>query len=117
MKDTDKIDQADNFDFAVKAKLGEALYKEAAKLKTGEVSDPFPQPDGTHVIVMVKRVNSAKLDFKKAEDNVWEDYKNAERARVDAANLKYLRSRADITIAPDYREDLAPTYGEPKVFK
>ena len=117
MKDTDKIDQEDNFDFAVKAKLGEAVYEEAAKLSTGQVSDPFTQPDGTHVLVMVKRITSAKLDFKKAEDNVWQDYKNAERARVDQANLKYLRSRADITIAPDYRGTLAPEYSAPKVFR
>ena len=104
MKDTDQIDQEDNFDFAVKAKLGEDLYKAAAQLSTGQVSDPIMRPDGTHVLVMVKRINSAKLDFKKAEDNVWQDFKNAERARVDAANLKYLRSRADIAVAPEYRE-------------
>ena len=103
MKDSDQIDQEDNFDFAVKAKLGEDIYKAAAALTSGQVSDPLQRPDGVHVIVMVKRVSSAKLDFAKAEDNVWQDFKNAERARVDEANLKYLRSRADITVAPEFR--------------
>ena len=100
-KDSGRIDLDDNFDFAVKAKLGDLIYAAAQKLQVGQASAPVKQPDGIHVIVMVKRITSVKLDFAKAQDNVWQDLKRDRRDQLERANLKYLKSRADILLAPD----------------
>ncbi|MEI9965063.1 MAG: hypothetical protein WDM92_10460 [Caulobacteraceae bacterium] len=51
---------------------------------------------------MVRRIASVKLDFAKAQDAVWQDYKKDARDRVENANLKYLKGRADIVLAPEY---------------
>ena len=104
LKDSGRIDRDDNFDFAVKAKLGEDVYKAAAGLQPGQASVPVKQPDGIHIIVMVKRIASVKLDFAKAQDNVWQDFKKERRETMERANLKYLRSRAEIVLAPEYRK-------------
>ncbi len=103
LKDSDRIDREDNFDFAVKAKLGPDVYKAAAALQPGQASVPVKQPDGIHVVLMVKRIASVKLDFAKAQDNVWQDYKKEARERMERANLRYLRERADVELAPEYR--------------
>lgn len=104
LKDSDRIDREDNFDFAVKAKLGEDVYKAAAPLRPGQASQPVKQQDGIHVVVMVKRIASVKLDFAKAQDNVWQDYKKEARERMERANLAYLRQQADVVLAPEYRK-------------
>ena len=104
LKDSGGIDLGDNFDFAVKAKLGDDIYKAIAKLLPGQASGPVRRPDGIHVVVMVSRIASVKLDFAKAQDNVWQDYKREARETVERANLKYLRGRADVTLAPEFRK-------------
>jgi len=105
LKDSGGIDQGDNFDFAVKAKLGDDIYKAASKLQPGQATGPIRRPDGVHVLLMLSRINSVKLDFAKAQDNVWQDYKRQAREQVERANLKYLRGRADITLAPEFRTE------------
>lgn len=104
LKDSGRIDKDDNFDFAVKAKLGQEVYDAVRNLKPGQASVPVKQPDGIHVVDMVKRIPSVKLDFARAQDNVWQDYKKERRDEMERANLKYLRSRADILLAPEYRK-------------
>jgi hypothetical protein len=42
--------------------------------------------------------------YEAAANTVWNDYKAAAQARVNKGNLKYLRNRADILIAPEYVE-------------
>lgn len=104
LKDSGRIDKDDNFDFAVRAKLGDEVYNAARGLTAGQASIPVKQPDGIHIVVMVKRIASVKLDFAQAADNVWQDYKKDRREQMERANLKYLRSRADIVLAPEYRK-------------
>ena len=103
LKDSGLIDQDDNFDFAVKAKLGDDIYKAVKDLKPGEVSVPVSKPDGEHIVVMVRRINAVSLDFDKAKDNVWQDFKRQARDKVEGANLKYLKSRAEIELAKEFR--------------
>ena len=103
LKDSGRIDSGDNFDFAVKAKLGPDIYAAVKDLKAGQASAPVKQPDGIHVVLVTKRIASVKLDFAKAQDEVWQDYKKAAREDNERANLKYLKSRADITVAPEFR--------------
>ena len=104
LKDSGRIDAGDNFDFAVKAKLGQDIYNAVKDLKPGQASAPVKQPDGLHVVLVKKRVYSVKLDFAKAQDEVWQDFKKDARDTNERANLKYLKSRADITLAPEFRK-------------
>ncbi len=45
-----------------------------------------------------------RQDYAAAADQVWTDYKNEAQARVREANVRYLRSRADILLSPEARE-------------
>jgi parvulin-like peptidyl-prolyl isomerase len=100
LADSRKIGRGDNYDFGVKAKLGERLYTAAAALSDGEVSDPIEAAGDIHVLCMVKRKPIVKLDFTAARDTVWQDYQHDARAQVERANLDYLKSRAEIRVAP-----------------
>jgi parvulin-like peptidyl-prolyl isomerase len=104
MKDSGRIDHDDNFDFAVKAKLGPDIYAAVKDLKPGQASQPVQQPDGIHVVLLTKRIEAVKLDFAKAQDNVWQDFKKDARETNERANLKYLKSRAEIELAPEFRK-------------
>ena len=104
LKDSGRIDHDDNFDFAVKAKLGPDIYAALRDLKPGQASAPVQQPDGIHVVVLTKRIAEVKLDFAKAQDNVWQDFKKDAREQNERANLKYLKSRAEIELAPEFRK-------------
>jgi parvulin-like peptidyl-prolyl isomerase len=102
LMDAGHIDTGDIFQFAVRAKLDEALYQAAAPLKSGEVSEPVTLSDGAHLIVMIQHRLPVPQTFEQASDRVWSDLKKEAQAKVQAANLAYLRSRADIVIAPEY---------------
>ena len=104
LKDSGQIDQADNFDFAVKVKLGDDIYAALTKIAPGQVSAPVQRPDGIHIVLLTKRIASVKLDYAKAADNVWQDYKRNKRDELERANLKYLEGRADIELAPEFRK-------------
>lgn len=100
--DAGHVDTGDIFQFAVRAKLDDALYQATAPLKTGEVSAPVTRSDGAHLIVMIQHRFPVRQTFEQASDRVWSDFKKDAQAKVRAANLAYLRSRADIIIAPEY---------------
>jgi len=104
LKDSGQIDQADNFDFAVKVKLGDEIYAALTKIAPGQVSTPVQRPDGIHIVLLTKRIASVKLDYAKAADNVWQDYKRDMRDQLERANLKYLEGRAEIELAPEFRK-------------
>lgn len=105
LKDSGLIDREDNFDFAVKAKLGEPIFNAVKDLNPGQVSKPVRHEDGIHLVIVTRRIASVKLDFARAQDNVWQDYKRVAREKVEAANLKYLKSRADVVLAPEFRRE------------
>lgn len=88
-------------EFAARAKLGPALFAAASPLGAGQVSEPTAQSDGVHVIVMLARRAPEPLSFAAAADRVWTDRKAEAEARVDQGNLRYLRERADLQLAPD----------------
>jgi parvulin-like peptidyl-prolyl isomerase len=103
LMDAGHVDTGDIFEFAAKAKLGDAVYAATAPLKTGEISAPIPQPDGPHVLVMLERHAPQPQSFAQVRDTVWTDLKNEAQTRVRAANLRYLRQRADILLSADGR--------------
>jgi parvulin-like peptidyl-prolyl isomerase len=100
LTDSGKIGRGDNYDFGVKAKLGETLYAAAATLADGQSTDPVEQDGEIHVLYMAKRKPIVPLGFAAARDTVWQDFQRDARARVERANLDYLKSRAEIRVAP-----------------
>jgi foldase protein PrsA len=100
--DAGHIDTGDIFQFAVRAKVDDALYDAALPLKDGEISDPVDERDGVHLIAMIKHRFPVPQSFEQASNRVWSDVKNEAQAKVRAANIAYLRSRADIVLAPEY---------------
>jgi parvulin-like peptidyl-prolyl isomerase len=101
--DAGHVDTGEIFEFAAKAKLGPEVYAAAAALPGGQVSDPIRQSDGAHVVVMLEHRMPVHEDYATAADKVWTDYKNEAQVRVREANVRYLRSRADILFSPDAR--------------
>jgi hypothetical protein len=95
-------DTGDIFQFAVRAKVDDALYNAILPLQAGEVSDPQVENDGVHVIAMIKHRFPVPQTFDEASNSVWTDVKKDAQARVRAANLVYLRGLADIIVAPGY---------------
>ena len=102
LRDTGKT-KGEEFYFAVKAHLGDALYDAATGLKAGQVSDPLPQPDGVHVLVMEKNIAPVPLAFADARERLVNDYRRDAETRVQLQDETYLRGKADILIAPGYR--------------
>jgi len=95
----------EQFYFAQKIHLGEPLYERALTLNNGDVSDPIAAGDGIHVIQMVKHVKPLPLTFERVRSQVLNDYVTAEKKRLEDADLRYLRDKADILIAEDYAAD------------
>jgi hypothetical protein len=101
--DAGHADTGEIFEFAAKAKLAPNVYAAAATLHGGQVSDPIRQSDGIHVILMLEHRMPVQEDYAAAADKVWTDYRMDAQTRVREANVRYLRSRADILLSPDAR--------------
>ena len=95
----------EQFYFAQKIHLGEGLYERALTLNDGDVSAPIAAADGIHVIQMVKQVKPLPLTFERVRSQVLNDYVTAAKKRLEDADLRYLRDKADILIAEDYAAD------------
>jgi hypothetical protein len=102
----------EQFYFAQRIHLGEALYARALMLNDGEVSEPIAAGDGIHVIQMVKQVKPLPLTFERVRSQVLNDYVTAEKKRLEDADLRYLRDKADILIAADYAADYEKNQAE-----
>jgi hypothetical protein len=95
----------ERFYWAVKFNLGDAFLAQAQALDSGEVSEPFSAGDSVGVVQMMKHVRPAPLSFQKARRKVLSDFDDAAKKRLEAADEKYLRSKADILVADDYAAD------------
>jgi parvulin-like peptidyl-prolyl isomerase len=99
--DAGHADTGDLFQFALRAKFDDTLYQATLPLHDGEVSDPVPESDGVHLVFVIKHRFPVQQSLEEASNQVWTDVKKEAQARVRAANLSYLRSRADIILAPE----------------
>lgn len=97
--DSGHVDLGDVFDFSAQARLDPAVFKVAAALKAGEISEPVAAADGIHVIVMSKREPPHQREYAEVANEVWADLKKEAQERVRKANLGYLRGKADVQIA------------------
>ena len=95
----------EQFYFAEKAHIGEALFARALTLESGAISQPIAQPDGLHILQMVKNTHPTPSSFDKARSQVLNDFLGRARKQVEEADLRYLRNKSDILIADDYAAD------------
>jgi len=100
--DSGLIERGDLFDFAVKIKLPAPLFAAAIELKPHDASAPIVEAGAVHVLMMEKRMAPQQRSFAEARDAVLQDFKRGAQTRVEQANLRYLKGRADIQIAPDF---------------
>jgi hypothetical protein len=99
-----RMDDTEQLDFAAKLHLGEKLYKLAEPLRDGEVSEPIPDADGVHILVMVRHEFPKVVDFSAVRDRVYLDFRAAASSRATQENLNLLRSQAQILLAPGLSE-------------
>jgi len=91
-------------DFAVKIYLGPKLFAVAQTLTDGQVSDPVAASDGVHLLLMHQHIFPVFAGFEGVRSNVFGDYRVAQEDVAKQQNLKFLRRRAQILLAPGQRE-------------
>ncbi len=101
---TEPRNDGDEFYFAAKIHLGEVLFARALKLEDGEVTEPLSEPDGVHVVKVIRDKVPVPLSFERARLQVLTDLKNAQQERLMAASMRFLRERAKILVASDYSD-------------
>jgi parvulin-like peptidyl-prolyl isomerase len=101
---TEPRNDGDEFYFAAKIHLGDAVYAQALRMKAGEVSEPLQAADGIHIVKIIGNKVPVPLSFERARLQVLTDLKNAQQERLMAATMKFLRERSKILIAPDYSD-------------
>ncbi|MCI3135182.1 peptidylprolyl isomerase, partial [Phenylobacterium aquaticum] len=95
--------QGEEFYFAAKIHLGDALFAAAKALGDGAVSAPIAQPDGIHLLVMSSNHRPRPYSYEEARTQVASDRQTDAVARYEAADAKFLHKRANILIAQDMR--------------
>jgi hypothetical protein len=94
----------EQFYFAQKIHLGETLFERVLALNDGDVSEPVELPDGVHVVQMIKNVKPLPLTFERVRSQVLTESIAAAKKKLEDADLRYLRDKADILIADDYAD-------------
>ncbi len=93
----------EEFYFAARIHLGEALFDVASRLSDGAVSAPITSADAIHVLYMFRNKKPAAFDFPAARDQVLTDYRNDAIGRLRTGDEAFLRKRANVLIADDVR--------------
>lgn len=91
-------------DFAARIHLGDKLFQVASGMSGGQVSDPIDDADGVHVLVMMQRLPTQPQDFPAARATVYNDYRIAQKDLAIKNDLQFLRSQAQILLAPGQTE-------------
>jgi PPIC-type PPIASE domain/SurA-like N-terminal domain len=93
----------EEFYFAAKIHLGEALFETARNLPDGGVSAPIARADAIHVLYMFRNNKPVPFDFDAARDQVLTDYRNDAIGHLRTGDEAFLRKRANVLIADDVR--------------
>ena len=96
-------ERGEDFYFAAKIHLGDALFAVAQSMTDGAVSDPVTIAGGIHVLRMIKNAPPVPRDFAHAREQVLSDYKRDAAAKLRTADEKFLYGKADIQIADSLR--------------
>jgi hypothetical protein len=100
--DSGKVGEED-FYFAARIHLGDTLFAAAKGLSAGGISDPVQQPEGTHVLQMVRNAPPQPIRFEEAQTQVLNDYRTDQVRKTTTQYQDFLRKRANILIAEDLR--------------
>jgi len=92
----------EDYYFAVKYRLGDALFDTVKDLPGGAISEPLASKDGVHIIQVVKNSRPVPLGYDASRPKVFTDFKKAARLRLLEATMAFLRHRSSILIAKDY---------------
>jgi hypothetical protein len=93
----------EELDFAAKIHLGPTLYAAVVDTKAGQVTDPVVDKDGSvHAMQVGKRIPSVQLSLADASNQVFTDYKKDAQDRVQADNIAFLKSKAEIMLQKGY---------------
>ncbi len=101
---TEPRNDGDEFYFAAKIHLGDAVYAKALQMKEGEVSEPLQADDGVHIVKVIKDKVPVPLSYEHARLQVLTDLKNAQQERLITATMRFLRERSKILVATDYSD-------------
>jgi parvulin-like peptidyl-prolyl isomerase len=93
----------EEFYFAAKIHLGEALFEAAHNLPDRGVSAPIAFSDAIHVLYMFNNKRPVPMAFAAARDRVLTDYRNDAIAHLRTGDEAFLHKRANILIADDVR--------------
>jgi hypothetical protein len=105
---TEAAPHEEDYYFAVKYRLGDALFDAVAGLDDGGISAPFPQADGVHIVIVVKNAKPVPLGYEASRAQVFSDYRDDAQARLLEATMAFLRGRSSILIASDYADRYKP---------
>lgn len=97
-----KVDDGEEYYFAARIHLGPALFAAARGLRDGEVAAVAVGGQG-HVLTMKRNVQPVPARFEQVRDHVLGDYIRERVGRIEDANGRFLRKRADIKIADSLR--------------
>ncbi len=103
LKSSGRIADGSEFYFAARLHLGDALFATARTMRDGDVSEPVVQPDGVHMLVMKRNQQPRPVPYEDAQDRVLRDFLADKVARLQVSNERFLRTRADIKVAPELR--------------
>jgi parvulin-like peptidyl-prolyl cis-trans isomerase-like protein len=96
---------SDEFHFAARIHLGDAVFARAVVMTDNTVSDPIPLPDGIHLIKMIHNVAPVPLSYERSRSQVLGDYKSAQQTRLMQGTLKFLHERGKILVSAEYQRD------------
>lgn len=92
----------EDYYFAARYRLGDALFAAVRNLSDGEVSAPVSLPDGVHIVLMVRNDKPVPQGYAASRTQVFSDYRSFAQQRVLDETLAFLRRRSTILIAADY---------------
>jgi hypothetical protein len=98
-----RVDDGEEFYFAAKIHLGDAMFAAARPLAARQASKPMPAADGVHVLYMVNNLTPKPNSFADARSQVLADYEKEAIDRLQKGDEKFFRKRANVLIAPDMR--------------
>ena len=97
-----KATSGEEFYFAAKIHLGDALFEAARGVPSGGVSAPVRLPDGVHLVLVRKNLMARPQPFDDVRDQVLAEWVKGNAKRLTEANERFLRKRADIQFAPGF---------------
>jgi hypothetical protein len=101
-RDTNRV-KGEEFYFAAKIHLGDAMFAKAVALPTGAVSSPIMETDGLHVMYVVKNTLPIPTKFEDVSSDVRRDYTKEAADKLRNGEDSFFRRRANILIAGDLK--------------